>query len=141
MLDDPKLQAFIDALARENEAFLSRLNAHLQGMLPVYTETFALDEPVDVSSSSTLIIPPTRDTFFKITGLFVSVPLNTVEADLELGSQFDLPLQNTTTLLTPIQKIVRSTDTMKLNYTTGSANGGQAFVWLWGEAIPSYGKL
>jgi hypothetical protein len=138
--DDLTLKA-VQALHAENAMFLSRLNEHLQGMLPVYTETFASSGTVAEASTESLIIPPTRDTYFKVTGLFVSVPLNTVEADLELGSQFDIPLQNTTTLLTPIQKILRSTDIMTLNFTTGADNGGQAFVWLWGEAIPSYGKL
>jgi hypothetical protein len=43
--------------------------------------------------------------------------------------------------MTPIQKILSSTDVRKLSFTTGSANGGSASVLLWGEAIPSYGKL
>jgi hypothetical protein len=140
MSDELTLQQ-VRALLAENATFLARLNEHLQGMLPVYMEDFALSPVVPVSTVGQLIIPATRDTFFKVTGIFVSVPLNCVEADLQLGNQFDLPLQNTTTLLTPVQKILRSTDIVTLNFTTGSANGGQAFAWLWGEAIPSYGKL
>ena len=74
-------------------------------------------------------------------GIYISLPFGSTEGDLQLGSQFDLPLQNTTTLLAPVQKLLRSTDLRQLNFTTGADNGGQAFVWLWGEAIPRYGKL
>lgn len=40
-----------------------------------------------------------------------------------------------------MQKLIRSTDTITLNFETGADNGGQAFAWLWGDANPSYGKL
>ena len=139
-LDELTIQQVRDLLAH-NATALARLNEHLQAMLPVYVETSATSELVAASSTGKLIVPPTRDTFFKITGLFVSVPLGTIEADLSIGNDFDLPLQNTTTLITPMQKLIRSTDTITLNFETGADNGGQAFAWLWGDANPSYGKL
>lgn len=139
-MDDLTLQQVRELMA-QNATFLARLNEHLQGMLPVYSDEYQLSTDPGESSSGVLTLPPGRDTFFKVTGFLAIVPLNTVEASLTLGNGFTIPLQNTTTLLTPIQRILRSTDLRQLDFTTGSENGGQAFLWLWGEAIPSYGKL
>jgi len=125
----------------DNALFLSKMNAHLQATIPLYDEETATSATIAASSSSVLNIAVQRDTLFKVTGIYVSVPLNTTSATLQLGSQFFLPLQNTTTLLSPVQRILNSRDVRQLNFTTGSANGGAAFVWLWGEILPQYGKL
>jgi len=130
----------IAQLKFSNDTALARLNEHLQAMLPIYDDEFSTGSAIAASSAGVLTIPAERDTYFKVTGIYVSVPLNAVSATLQLG-QFFLPLQNTTTLLSPVQRILKSTDLRKLTFTTGAANGGSATVWLWGEAIPSYGKL
>ena len=142
MLDpnDPTVQAIKSMLAG-NATALARLNEHLQAMLPVYIDEYMTSLEIAESSPGSLKLAPTRDTYFKVTGLFVSVPLGTVEASLQLGTQFNLPLQNTTTLITPMQKILEPTEIRQLTFTTGDDNGGQAFLWLWGEAVPKYGKL
>jgi hypothetical protein len=137
--NDPVVRA-IQASIGQNETVLSRLNAHLQGLIPTFIEEFGVSDDPGESAAGSLVLNPERDTFFKVTGLYVSLPLNTVSASLQLGN-LTLPLQNTTTLLTPIQRILRSTDVRKLLYTTGSENGGTATLWLWGDAHPSYGKM
>jgi hypothetical protein len=138
---DEQLERQMVAHLADNATFLARMNAHLQATIPLYIEESNISPTLAAGSSATLVIPPSRDTIFKLTGIYVSVPLNTTSATLQLGSFFTLPLQNTTTLLCPVQKILHSTDLRQLTFVTGSANGGSAFVWLWGEAIPSYGKL
>lgn len=131
----------INRLLMDNASALARLNAHLQATIPAYVEEFATTGQILASASSTLKVPPTRDTYFKCTGIFASVPLNCTSASLQLGSQFILPIQNTTFLLTPVQRILTSTDLRQLSFTCGAANGGSAFVWLYGEAVPKYGVI
>ena len=132
----------IDRLLADNASALARLNSHLQATIPAYVEEFNTTGTVAAATAApALNVQPTRDTFFKVIGIYVSVPLNTTSATLQLGSQFILPLQNTTTLLCPVQRILTSTDVRQLNFTTGSANGGTGFVWLFGEAIPKYGAI
>jgi hypothetical protein len=137
--NDPTVQA-IRAMVGANATALARLNEHLQAMLPVYIDEAATGSSIAASTLGTVTIAPERDTYFKVTGIFISVPLNTVSASLQLG-KLVIPIQNTTTFLSPIQKILKSTDVRLLTFTTGSANGGSATVWLWGEAIPSVGIL
>jgi hypothetical protein len=137
----PVEQSRLEALMAQNATVLAQLNARLQATLPLYIEETAISPVVDETTKAVLDIAPTRDTYFKVTGILVVVPFGTTAASLQLGSQFTIPLQNTTTLLTPVQKLLVANDVRQLVFTTGSDNGGQAFVWLWGEAIPKYGKL
>jgi hypothetical protein len=132
----------LEATLAGNTSALARLNAHLQVLLPTFIEEFGEAQAAE-STTTTLVIESTRDTFFRCTGLLVVLPLGTVAASLQLGGSDvpPIPLQNTTTLYTPIQRILRSTDPRKLTFTTGADNAGQALVWLWGDAVPSYGKL
>lgn len=134
-------QYSIAQLLANNVTALARLNEHLQATIPVYVEENASSGTVAASTTNTLTLRPDRDTYFKVTGIYVSIPENCTSAQLQLGSQFILPIQNSTTLLTPVQRILTSRDVRQLTFTTGSANGGQAFVWLFGEAIPKYGVL
>ncbi len=131
----------IEQLIADNASAVARLNTHLQSTIPAYIEEFATSVQVAASGSTTLQIPAARDTYFKVIGIYVSVPFNVTAATLQLGSQFILPLQNTTTLLCPVQRILQSSDARTLAFTCGSGNGGQGFVWLFGEAIPKYGTL
>jgi hypothetical protein len=139
-MTDAQIEQLISQLKATNDASLARLNAHLQAMIPVFMDEAGTCSAVGASTVASVSINASRDTLFKVTGFYVEVPLNTVAASFQLGG-FTFPLQNTTTLMTPIQKILSSTDVRKLSFTTGSANGGSASVLLWGEAIPSYGKL
>jgi hypothetical protein len=122
-----------------NETSLARLNAHLQSLIPTFIEETANGTALE-SETSTLKWNAERDTYFRCTGLLVSVPDGVTEARLQLGEVI-IPLQNTTTLLTPIQRILKSNDARVLSYTTGADNGGELFVWLWGDAVPKYGKM
>jgi hypothetical protein len=131
----------IEQLIADNATAIARLNSHLQATIPAYIEEYATSVQVAANGSTSLQIPASRDTYFKVIGIYVSVPLNTTVATLQLGSQFILPLQNTTTLLCPVQRILQSSDQRTLTFTCGNANGGQGFVWLFGEAIPKYGAL
>lgn len=131
----------IQRLIADQNSTLARLNAHLVATIPAYVEEFQTSGTIGTSITTTMNIPPARDTYFKVTGIYVSVPFGTVSATLQLGSQFIMPLQNTTTLLSPIQRILTSGDIRQLIFTTGSSAGGVAFAWLWGEAIPKYGVL
>lgn len=131
----------IEQLIADNASALARLNTHLQATIPAYVEEFATTGTVLASSTTTLNVPATRDTFFKCTGIYVSVPFGVTAATLQLGSQFILPIQNTTTLLCPVQRILTSTDARQLVFTCGSGGGGTGFVWLFGEAIPKYGTI
>jgi hypothetical protein len=128
-------------LLASTQSSLARLNQHLQSLIPTFIEEFGTSNDPGISGTEVFNLKPERDTLFRVTGIFVSLPLNTVSAELQLGNQFTLPLQNTTTLLTPLQRILESTDVRRLTYTTGSANGGAAFLWLFGDAVPSYGAL
>lgn len=140
-IGDDQIERLIAQLKASNETALARLNQHLQAMLPVYVDEGGTCTAIAASTvAPPYIISPYSDNLFKVTGLWVSVPLNCTSATLQLGS-FIIPLQNTTTLLSPIQKILSSTDRRVLNFTTGAANGGSATVLLWGETIPAYGKL
>lgn len=134
-------QSRLEALMVENATFLARLNSHLQATIPLYVEEYVTSPTVAEATTNTLVLPAGRDTYFKCTGIYVSVPFGTTSATLQLGSQFLLPIQNTTTILTPVQRILESRDVRTLTFTTGSDNGGVAFIYLWGEAIPKYGKL
>lgn len=138
---DMEHDELIRRLLADNSTALARLNSHLQATIPAYVEEFATSVQVNANGTTTLNIPASRDTYFKVIGIYVSVPLNTVSATLQLGSQFILPLQNTTTLLCPVQRILQSSDVRQLVFTCGNANGGQGFAWLFGEAIPKYGAL
>lgn len=120
---------------------LARLNTHLTATIPAYVEEFNTSGTVVANGIGQINVQPARDTFFKVQGIYVSVPFNTVSATLQLGNQFTLPIQNTTTLLCPVQRILSASDIRQLNFTCGSANGGTAFVWLFGEAVPKYGVL
>lgn len=137
---DPSQQQLQNLLA-SNEAVLAQLNARLQATIPLFIEEFAGTGQIAVSSPGVLNVPPSRDTYFKCTGIYVSIPFGSISGNLQLGSQFNLPIQNTTTLLCPIQRILVSGDVRQLTFTTGASAGGSAFVWLWGEAVPKYGKL
>jgi len=134
--------AQLEQLVANNSTALARLNAHLQATIPIYIDEIATSPQVAPATPATLKIQPFRDTYFKVTGIYVSIPINSVSATLQLDDLI-LPIQNTTTLLSPVQKILRSTDLRQLSFETGSGetDGGTAFVWLWGEALPSYGKL
>jgi hypothetical protein len=134
-------QSRLEALVGENARVLARLNAHLQATIPIYAEETALSPLIPEATAAVLDIAPYADTYFKITGIYVSLPFGATAGALQLGSQFSLPLQNTTTLLAPVQKILRSTDVRQLTFTTGPDDAGQAFVWLWGEKLPSYGVV
>ena len=138
-MEDRETLQRLEAAMSANAGALARLNAHLQSIIPTFVEETA-NETVDASTSSTLTIPASRDTYFRCSGIYVSVPFGTTEALLQLG-EITIPIQNTTVLLTPVQRILTSTDARKLFYSTGSDNGGEAFVWLWGDAVPKYGKM
>ena len=114
--------------------------SHLQATLPVYIDESGSTGTIAANGLGSVTVGPKRDTYFRVTGLYVSVPLNVTVASISLGDQ-TIPLQNTTTLLSPIQKILDSRQVITLTFTCGSANGGVGYVWAWGEAIPSYGKL
>lgn len=135
-----QIERLIAQLQATNETALARLNQHLQSMLPVYMEESGTGSAIAESASGSVVLNATRDTYFKITGIYVSIPFGSTVGQLQLGKLF-LPIQNTTTLLTPVQVILKSTDKRALTFTTGADNGGAGYVWLWGEAIPSNGIL
>lgn len=138
-MDDIQLERLIDQLKVTNETSLARLNQHLQSMLPVYDEEEATGSSIAASTAGSVTISAQRDTYFKVTGIYVSIPIGSTVGLLQLGKLF-IPIQNTTTLLSPVQKILKSTDRRQLTFTTGSTPGA-GYIWLWGEAIPSYGKI
>jgi len=140
-MNDEQLERLIAQLKSSSETALSRLNQHLQSLIPTFIEETANKSTAE-ATTDTLTWHAERDTLFRCTSLMVVLPLNTVSASLSLGSvTFSIPLQNTTVFTAPIQHILSSTDVRKLTYTTGADNGGEAFVWLMGDAVPNYGKM
>lgn len=136
---DSEVSRNLEQILSSNATVLARLNSHLQSLIPVFVEEFA-DNQAPEATTSVLEWRAERDTYFRCTGIYVSVPDGTESATLQLG-ELRLELANQVTLLAPVQRILTSRDARTLTYTTGADNGGNAKVWLWGEAVPKYGKM
>lgn len=117
-----------DRLHRMLERIIERSTASLDQTIR------EIDAGLPGSTSSTPgFRAQTNDTEI-IEGILVVLPVGTTTATLTLGQDYVIPIQNTTTLLSPLKLVVKGQD-RKLVYSPSNATLG-SFVALWGCAAP-----
>lgn len=125
------LNASSHALATAVEA-LGGIGRRLQATIPAWIEESGVGNATDTSLSVT----PATHQLERITGLLAVVPVGTTSATLTLG-QLVIPVQNTSTLWSPISLLLPSHAARTLKWTPA----GAAFLLLWGEQTAEAGFL